>query len=303
MNKKDIYCVYCGSKNSSEDKNCKKCKKELNPKNHLFKDFLIDHLKDDIEGNIEDSIFALLRKWIISNLYGVGIFSAVLFTGIVIISREINLAKYDTSYKKLDTPFIVDNSCKQLDSVKKELICDEGYTLDKEKCVKTTSNNAIEYITCDNNYTLIGEYCISNFTKDYDVSTSCPWSLDGTRIGSSGIGNPSKIMDAYESGGVCYIKYCTDPGAFPEYPDSGTCNGSVDTYDSSVAPTYNYSCNGYELNGTCRYYGQRYYHYTCNEGELKEDKCEIKDVKEPVEECPLGYLYNSKCNTCVKEDA
>lgn len=84
-NKKKIYCVYCGSENLYEDDYCKKCKKKLNPKNHLFRDFLYDHIKDDIKGNVEDNIFSLIKNFIISHLYGSSLIVAVLFTATVML--------------------------------------------------------------------------------------------------------------------------------------------------------------------------------------------------------------------------
>ena len=282
-----------------------KCEKELNPKNHLFKEFLIDHFKDDVEGNIEDSIFDLLTKWIISHLYGIGVFSAVVFTSVIIINKGIELNKYDTSYKKIDSPFEVasiKNICEEYELFNQELVCEDNYTLENEQCIKTDYMNPIEYITCDNNYTLIGNNCISNNSIEYNVSVSCPRTLAGSR--ADGWGTEANIMSTYESGGQCYIKYCNDSyGTTAGYAQTGICSGSVFDYVTSASPQYTYTCNGYELNGTCRTYGQKYYHSTCNEGELIDNRCVVKDIKTPSKECPSGTIYNSSCQACMKEDA
>jgi len=59
MNNEKIYCVYCGIENNSEARYCKKCKKKLNPKENLLKDYLFEHTKDQLKGNLEDSVFGL----------------------------------------------------------------------------------------------------------------------------------------------------------------------------------------------------------------------------------------------------
>ncbi len=88
--KKKIYCVYCGTENLYNDDHCKKCKKELNPKNHLFRDFLYDHIKGDLKGNIEDNIFSLIKNFIISHLYGSSLIISVLFTTTVLVISNLN---------------------------------------------------------------------------------------------------------------------------------------------------------------------------------------------------------------------
>ncbi len=42
--KKDetIYFIFCGTENVKTDTKCKKCKKDLHPKDEPFKDFYID---------------------------------------------------------------------------------------------------------------------------------------------------------------------------------------------------------------------------------------------------------------------
>ena len=52
MNK--IYCVYCGMENKKPNEKCCKCNKKLNPKENLVVDYLLDHVKGDLEGNFEE---------------------------------------------------------------------------------------------------------------------------------------------------------------------------------------------------------------------------------------------------------
>lgn len=80
-----IYCVFCGTENKSTDENCKKCKKDLHPKNEPFKDFLYRHIKDDLKGKVEDNIFSYLKNYIISHLYGMTMTMSIIFTVVTVI--------------------------------------------------------------------------------------------------------------------------------------------------------------------------------------------------------------------------
>lgn len=118
-NKETIYCVYCGTENISTDIKCKKCKKDLHPKNEPFKDFLYRHIKDDLKGKVEDNIFSYLKNFIISHLYGVAMTVSIVFTvtAIIISSKssykvvssvnEINLNSNET----IATIYTYDDSC------------------------------------------------------------------------------------------------------------------------------------------------------------------------------------------------
>ena len=87
---KKIYCVFCGLENDAVLEICSNCKKNLHPKNHLFRDFLYDHIKDDLKGKVTDSIFSYLKNFIISHLYGTGMFLSVIFTTVVVITSSIS---------------------------------------------------------------------------------------------------------------------------------------------------------------------------------------------------------------------
>ena len=198
----------------------------------------------------------LLKKWIISHLYGLGMTAAILFTGVAIISNEISLSKYDMSSKKINSPIMIDDSCKNLDVVEKTEICPEGYNLDSHQCVKINSHDAIEYLTCDDNFTMIGNFCISNYEISLTKHVSCTTdSINGTFI------DTSTIIRTFNRGDDCFVEYCPPWNIYAD----GTCSGSAE--EQTIA-NYSYTCDGYDLNGSCRTYGNRYSHFTCNEGEL-----------------------------------
>ena len=97
---KDIYCVFCGTKNSINDEKCSKCKKSLHPKNTLFKDFLYEHIRDDLKDKLEDNIFSYIKNFIISHLYGSLMFVSVVFTVVTVITT--NIKPYKTISKMED---------------------------------------------------------------------------------------------------------------------------------------------------------------------------------------------------------
>lgn len=68
---KVVYCVYCGMENPSNNKKCIKCNKKLNPKDHPWRKYLYDHIKDDLKGNVTDKFFSLITNYVKSHLYGV----------------------------------------------------------------------------------------------------------------------------------------------------------------------------------------------------------------------------------------
>lgn len=98
-NKNKIYCVYCGAENNCKDVFCKECDKKLNQNNHLFRDYLYNHIKDDLKGDIEDNIFSLIKKFIMSHLYGTSLVISVLFTTSVLLFSNI---KYNSHVMNID---------------------------------------------------------------------------------------------------------------------------------------------------------------------------------------------------------
>ena len=78
--KTKIFCVYCGTENILEDKKCKKCKKQLDPKNRPVYDYLKDKVKDKVEGTLQDNLFSIITNFIQTHLYGTVLTCSVIFT-------------------------------------------------------------------------------------------------------------------------------------------------------------------------------------------------------------------------------
>jgi len=120
--KEEIYCVFCGTKNNYDVEKCSKCKKSLHPKNHLFREFLYEHIRDDLKGKVTDNIFSYLKNFIISHLYGAAMTVSVIFAAISIglafrnpyksISAISNMQKTDeNSNEVIIRLYTYDDSC------------------------------------------------------------------------------------------------------------------------------------------------------------------------------------------------
>jgi len=65
------YCVWCGTAHGQKDTVCSQCGKRLDAKDRLFVEFLIDHTKDKLKGDIEDGIFDAIKNYLLSHLYSI----------------------------------------------------------------------------------------------------------------------------------------------------------------------------------------------------------------------------------------
>ncbi len=96
-----IYCVYCGKENKIESKKCSKCKKELDPKNRPFRDYIMDSIKDKVSGDIEDNLFSLITNFIKTHLYGFVLTCSVIISAVsVVVSVASNGNEFDVVDKK-----------------------------------------------------------------------------------------------------------------------------------------------------------------------------------------------------------
>ncbi len=82
---KALYCAMCGGVVSETDNVCPHCKKALPAKDRLFLNFLIDHTKDKIKGDIEDSVFETVKNYLLSHLFAV----IVGFTMVVVAAAAV----------------------------------------------------------------------------------------------------------------------------------------------------------------------------------------------------------------------
>ncbi len=79
------YCIWCGKASEGAEDKCTGCGKIIDPKENLFLDFLKDHTKDKLKGNIEDKIYETIKNFLLSHLYSVIVGVSVLVVGSVAV--------------------------------------------------------------------------------------------------------------------------------------------------------------------------------------------------------------------------
>ncbi len=79
------YCVWCGSENPQDGKTCRKCGKKLDAKEQLLVEFLINHTKDKLKGDVEDGLFDALKNYLLSHLFSVIIAVAFVVTAVAAV--------------------------------------------------------------------------------------------------------------------------------------------------------------------------------------------------------------------------
>ena len=293
MKKKDInsiYCVYCGTKNNKEDKKCTKCNKKLNPKNHLLKEYLVDHIKDDIKCNIEDSIFELIKDWLISHLFGVFTVAALIFLPIYIIINEANLNSIKSKFANvnyINYGFKLKDTCEDKKLTDEIDTCPSGYTLSSGSCIKTSKTNANKKQSCPSGYTLTNGKCLSDKKTDPKVNYVCDTSgyKSGFVLSSTMAGDHSN----------CMLVVCSDDTWNPKGGTSCPLPGSA-----YVTVKTTYTCSDYkDSNGKCRTTAKVNTTYSCSKGTLKGTQCETTTKVNPTKSCPKGYTYDKSCKKCA----
>ena len=94
------YCIYCGRQNSPEAKFCVKCGKEMEPKENLLADFLLKRTKDKLKGSADDSLYNIIKNFLLSHLYGVAL--TISFVSAVVVTASAS----DAHIKKVDSAYI-----------------------------------------------------------------------------------------------------------------------------------------------------------------------------------------------------
>lgn len=82
---KKVYCIFCGEENNNKEQKCKKCKRKLNPKSHLFRNYVIDKCR----GDVSDTIFKSIIKFIKTKLYGITLSASIIASATVIITNAV----------------------------------------------------------------------------------------------------------------------------------------------------------------------------------------------------------------------
>ena len=81
-----IYCTHCGTQHNVSDLACSNCRRPLAPKDHLLKEYLIRHTKDQIRGNVEDSLFDVMIQWLKYHIFAAFVAIEVTATAITAVA-------------------------------------------------------------------------------------------------------------------------------------------------------------------------------------------------------------------------
>ncbi len=204
--------------------------------------------------------------------------------------------------------FIEDtNMCKKEEIVDQtiKLVCDEGYTLDKDQCIGKEEIDATAKYSCANGQTLSNNNCVEKVIDNSEKG--CKYGTIGWRWGVFGCflnvkdekDCPAgyKKIDKYDGGYMCTydtVRACRNG----EFDKNGDCWIVKKTTKANVS----YSCpDDYKLDKTKCYKdisSPAYGKYDCDEGYTKTDdgKCsknvETKLVKKLV--CEEKYVLEEK---------
>lgn len=276
---KNIYCIYCKTKNNKTLKKCSKCHKKLNPKENLLLDYMKNHIKDDLKGKTKDTVVDIIKNFIISHLYGTFFAASLIFS---LTSSIVNAENYEKIYYKPVLEPVISNKCEFSNSTMQIKTCENGYTLTNDEiCIKEETIDAKRVSACDNGYKLGANCCISDETFEKNITNEC--------IAPEG----ENYLDTTVIDGECLVKVCAG------WTD-GEC--SAGTYEP-ISFTVRETCpSGTTLiNNNCKKVQAPKTNYTCEEGILIENKCLIKNEKEYTLTCTEGYTFNEECNVCVGE--
>lgn len=89
------YCIYCGSPLAEGSAICPVCKKVQDDKENLFKVFLWKNTKETIRGEIDDTLFNIIKNWLMSRLYGLILLLTVIAVVTYVAANRPHVS-YDT---------------------------------------------------------------------------------------------------------------------------------------------------------------------------------------------------------------
>ena len=211
-----------------------------------------------------------------------------------------NIRKLESQIGKVNyqsTNFTLKVFCEEKDLVDKIRVCDAGYSLEGDSCVKRTSVAAKANTSCPNGYSMISGQCISNNTVAKIEKFTCdsiPSIMPDDR------GGRHSTFGTVIQGNDCYARLCivTTAGVSPLPSDESLCD-SIALIKSSKTSTY--SCAEYtDGEGNCRSVANKTTYYTCASGTLSGSSCVTTETKAFNEVCPEGTTYDLECGKCER---
>ncbi len=82
------YCILCGCENEGDAHVCRNCGESLDQEENLLKEYLLKKTKSKIRGKVEDSLFSIIKNWLLSHLYGVVLAVALIAAVTVTVQKQ-----------------------------------------------------------------------------------------------------------------------------------------------------------------------------------------------------------------------
>ncbi len=283
-----VYCWNCGMKNKKSNKKCEKCQANLKEQEHPILHWLFGETVDEIQGNFFSKGCQALMNFFHIHLYGATVGLALVFA---IGSSLLHFNTPDHIETVNETYLIAPKE--ELSSnpdapVGEEFVCEEGYQLEGNRCMKVETVAAIVNESCSEGSFLDGGECFQTVQKDMQLSC-CKSKEDMIRYAQSlgYLDDESK----YANDVLTSVELSTvgmdgvTPGDWCVYH----FNEGIDadhTFSLFRPPFRNYTCptGTVEVNTFCRLPVEKIITYTCEEGyTLTDDHTCTKTVtKEPI---------------------
>ena len=87
------YCMHCGAANKKSAVECKECEKKIVSKHRPFYDFLKKHTKEEATGTAVDTVFGIVRRFLLSHVYGIVLSVTIVAAGIATVYADASYIK------------------------------------------------------------------------------------------------------------------------------------------------------------------------------------------------------------------
>lgn len=190
------------------------------------------------------------------------------------------------------------NNCEVSLTEKAIQTCDEGFSIKDGQCIKEEDTDAVKAKICPKDYKYKDNLCLSTTTYDKVESLKCELP-SGIPTGEIKVFENGSIVtstnEAYTRDNLCYMRIWKD---YNEALDAyyNLEESTIDFTTLTVCPT-----DTEEIDGKCYKTTTPKEGYTCEQGELKKDKCHITTIKEIKNVCQSeGFVYNSSNKQCER---
>ena len=83
--KEIYYCTHCGAANKKSAVECTECERKIITKYRPFYDFLKNHSKQEAGEKAVDTVFGLIRRFLMSHIYGIALSVTIVAAGVITV--------------------------------------------------------------------------------------------------------------------------------------------------------------------------------------------------------------------------